>query len=399
MIRRQWRAAVTTLALAAASPAFGEPPAGLKGRLDAIAKAHEEAHRTFSRDLQGKTTEEAREPAIERYLTEVRKNTAEILALVRSSPDDPAVVEALKFVIKTARAGPGDESYRAMEILRDHVRDPGMGDLCGWIFYFTHAPVAGSLLRSVMDQHPDRDDRGRACHMLAVYLKGQARMVRRVREKPARIDEYVHSRHKEATERFAKEADPDALEREAGSLLERVVTEFADVEDSPGGRRLGAIAEGELFALRNLSVGKVAPELTGEDHEGKPFAPGDFRGKVVVLTFSGNWCGPCVAMYPHERDLVARLKDRPFALVSVNTDEDVQALKKSIASGEITWRCWWDGGTSGPITTRWGILSFPSVFVLDKAGVIRFKDVRGDDLEKAVASLLDEAPGGTPAGR
>ena len=129
---------------------------------------------------------------------------------------------------------------------------------------------------------------------------------------------------------------------------------------------------------------------------GTPFALSDYRGKVVVLTFSGNWCGPCVGMYPQERAVVSRMKGKPFALVSVSTDADVKTLKQSIASGEITWRCWWDGGTTGPITTRWGIQVFPSIFVLDRSGVIRYKDVRGDDLDKAIASLLDETPAGIP---
>jgi hypothetical protein len=91
---------------------------------------------------------------------------------------------------------------------------------------------------------------------------------------------------------------------------------------------------------------------------------------------------------------VASLKDKPFALVSVNTDKDSDTLKKSIESGEITWRCWWDGGTDGPITTRWGVVSFPTIFVLDRAGAIRFKDVRGDELDRAVAALLRELPTG-----
>jgi thiol-disulfide isomerase/thioredoxin len=111
---------------------------------------------------------------------------------------------------------------------------------------------------------------------------------------------------------------------------------------------------------------------------------------VVVLTFSGNWCGPCRGMYPQERKLVAELKDKPFALVSVDTDKDIATLRKSITTGEMTWRSWWDGGTDGPITTRWGVVSFPSIFVFDSWGVIRFKDVRGDDLDRAIADLLKE---------
>ncbi len=209
-------------------------------------------------------------------------------------------------MIRAAGAGPGDHSYRAMEILlHGHVRDPGMGQICGRIFYFVHAPVAEALIRSVLKEHPNRSDRARACHALASYLMYQAKMIRRIREKPATIDEYVHERHKAATARFVKEADPNALDRQAEALLERVVAEFADVPDWYDKRPLGAIAEGELFAVRHLSVGKLAPEVVGRDHEGKLFALAEYRGKVVVLTFSGNWCGPCAGMYPQERELAA----------------------------------------------------------------------------------------------
>jgi thiol-disulfide isomerase/thioredoxin len=218
-------------------------------------------------------------------------------------------------------------------------------------------------------------------------------MIRRIRDKPATIEEYVHERHHASTERLVKTAEPALFDNEVQALLERLIAEFADVKDWHDKRPLGVIADGELFAARHLEIGKVPPEITGQDHEGKPLALSNYRGKVVVLTFSGNWCGPCVGMYPQERELVAKLKDKPFALLSVNTDADVATLKKSIASGEITWPCIWDGGTTGPITTRWGILSFPSIFVLDQASVIRFKDVRGDELAKAVATLMECAPG------
>ncbi len=120
-------------------------------------------------------------------------------------------------------------------------------------------------------------------------------------------------------------------------------------------------------------MGRIAPEIQGKDVEGGAFKLSDYRGKVVVLTFSGNWCGPCVGMYPDERELVKRLKDKPFALLSVNTDSDRETLRKSIKDGEITWRCWWDGSMEGPICKEWNVSSFPSVYVLDGTGTIRFK--------------------------
>jgi peroxiredoxin len=378
--------------LYAQAPASGKEPTSSKERLDAIVRSQNEARERYSSSLKGKPSADVQQAALERYRAEIRDNTRAALDLVRAHPKDRANVEALAFVIRTAKAGPGDESDQALEILlRDHVRDPGIGDVGGTIFYFAHSPVAESFLRAVAAKNPSRSDRGRACHMLALYLKYKANVVRRVREEPSQLERFVPDRRKAESALMVKQADPDALEREAESLLGRVIAEFGDVEDGFDHRPIGTIAEGELFQMRSLGIGKVAPDITGKDAAGQSFALSDYKGKVVVLTFSGNWCGPCVGMYPHERELVVKHRGKPFAILSVSTDEKIDTLKKSIDSGEITWRCWYDGGVTGPITTKWGVRSFPSIFVLDKAGVIRFKDVRGVDLEKAVASLLGDA--------
>jgi len=95
-------------------------------------------------------------------------------------------------------------------------------------------------------------------------------------------------------------------------------------------------------------------------------------------------------MYPHERRMVERLKDKPFVLLSVNTDHDKATLRKAIADGEITWRCWFGGGTTGPITAKWLVKEFPATYVLDHKGVIRFKDLREKPLDEAVDQLLGE---------
>lgn len=97
-------------------------------------------------------------------------------------------------------------------------------------------------------------------------------------------------------------------------------------------------------------------------------------------------------MYPHERSLVARLKDEPFALIGVNSDEDLEKLKPALEKESITWRSFWNGpkGTSGPISTAWGVNSWPTIFVLDEEGVIRYMNVREEKMDEAVDTLLAE---------
>jgi len=96
-------------------------------------------------------------------------------------------------------------------------------------------------------------------------------------------------------------------------------------------------------------------------------------------------------MYPHERSLVKRLADEPFALIGVNSDADKDVLRPRLAEENITWRSFWNGGsTRGPISTRWNVRGWPTIYILDHEGRIRFKGPRGEDMDEAVDLLLAE---------
>lgn len=95
-------------------------------------------------------------------------------------------------------------------------------------------------------------------------------------------------------------------------------------------------------------------------------------------------------MYPHERSLVERLKDQPFALLGVNSDPK-EKLREAIKREGITWRSWWDGpNTGGPIATAWNVGTWPTIYILDHKGIIRDKGVRGEAMDEAVDTLLAE---------
>lgn len=93
---------------------------------------------------------------------------------------------------------------------------------------------------------------------------------------------------------------------------------------------------------------------------------------------------------PHEKALVERLKDEPFVLLGVNTDDDKEQYRESLVEHGVTWRSSWQGSTDGPWPTAWGVNSYPTIFVLDAEHKIRFFDPRGEELGRVVDLLLAE---------
>jgi hypothetical protein len=87
---------------------------------------------------------------------------------------------------------------------------------------------------------------------------------------------------------------------------------------------------------------------------------------------------------------VKRLQSQPFALVGINSDGDADKVKGILKDQEITWRQAIDGSTSGPLAKRWNIKGWPTIFVVDAKGVIRYKNVREKAMDDAVDTLLAE---------
>ena len=144
-------------------------------------------------------------------------------------------------------------------------------------------------------------------------------------------------------------------------------------------------------------------------------------------------------MIPHEKTMVEKLKNRPFALLGINSDQDRDVLKdnkkeaaryaeidalseaeraklpaadqallakvhaanigylqKILKEQGISWRQAAQESTSGPIPTRWNVQGWPTIYVIDAAGKIRFKNLRDQALEDAAVRLLDEMEKAAP---
>ena len=177
------------------------------------------------------------------------------------------------------------------------------------------------------------------------------------------------------------------MDEESESLFGRVIDQFGDV-------KAGTLGEAARIE-RAVSVGRVAPEIAGVDADGKPFKLSDFRGKVVVLKFwNHEHCAPCRAAYPEERAMIKRMEGKPVVYLGVNNGDTHETLKKLLETGEVTWRFWVDGNPAeGKIFKTWDVHGWPTVFVIDRKGVIRHQGFWMSQIplvEYAVEKLLED---------
>lgn len=99
-------------------------------------------------------------------------------------------------------------------------------------------------------------------------------------------------------------------------------------------------------------------------------------------------------MLPHEKEMVERLKDKPFALLGLNSDGDRAVVNKILKEQGITWRQGILGSTDAALPQKWNVRGWPTIYIIDHKGVIRFKDLRDQQMEDAVNKLLKEMESG-----
>lgn len=243
-------------------------------------------------------------------------------------------------------------------IFKDHVKSPSIAVVLPELAKAKAVDLTPTLT-AIVRQNPDRNIQAIAAYTLACHLHNN-----------------------------------NGDEKRAIALLEALRKRFPKVPFEDG--TLGVAAGIKLYEIQHLSVGKLAPDVQGEDADGAKFRISDYRGKVIVLRFWGDWCPFCRSMFPQERELVKTLADKPFVLLGVNSDPRPR-LKKAQREKNLVWRSFWDGGTTtGPIAKSYHVIDWPTIYVIDHKGRIRAKGegVRGGRakwLEPVLKKLIAEA--------
>ncbi|MFO0815573.1 MAG: TlpA disulfide reductase family protein [Gemmatales bacterium] len=293
------------------------------------------------------------------------------LAFAENNPKNAAALDSLSFALRAA-SGSKDKSTIFTQVIKNlrtsYMQNADVKKLFSMLANSMNDDAL-AFLREVIAKHSDRTTQAKACKQLANGLNNLAQQADYLSKNPAIRPRAEAQLGKEAVEALLAKADK--YKTDAEELSKMVKDKFSDV-------------------FPDLSVGKTAPEVINKDLDDKTVKLSDLKGRVVVLDIWATWCGPCRAMIPHEREMVEKLKAKPFTLVSVSADAEKKTLTDFIKKEPMPWTHWWNGQQGG-ILEDWDVQYFPTIYVIDAKGVIRYKDVRGKELEEAVEKLLEEA--------
>lgn len=155
-----------------------------------------------------------------------------------------------------------------------------------------------------------------------------------------------------------------------------------------------------------LRVGSTLPDFAFTAMDGSKRHVSDFRGKHLLIDFWGTWCGPCVGEIPFLKKAYETYRDKGFEILGMDnelpdlTPEDfakgLEKVKAFMAERGIAWTQAQTESIKPLYTTRFQIVAWPTIILVDPAGVILSVDrtsrgepgLRGDQLDKTLAAIF-----------
>lgn len=287
------------------------------------------------------------------------------------NPKDAAAFDALVYVLRmtapsTEKDAPG---FKALAVLRQNYAKSDK--IVKWLPLFAQRGDDASVafLKAVMEENPGKKTQAKACKSLAQAREMAVKMAARLKDNDQVKEQLEKARGKEFVKGLLDNVERNTKEaKEYAQLLKGKFAKFFPV----------------------LEIGKPAPEAESEDLEGKKVKLADLKGKVVVIDIWATWCGPCRAMIPHTTKLVEKMKDKPFVFVNVSGDDNPKTVREFLKKTPMPWTHWYGANN---IVEDWEIQAFPTIYILDHKGVIRYKNLRGEKMDEAVEKLVKECEG------
>ncbi len=248
------------------------------------------------------------------------------------------------------------------------------------------AAEISSILKAVETQHLKSANLTPMCMALAATGNSQS----------LAILEKIQSSHPEAKTRgvaalaaalvLKSFGDDPELVRKRLTLLRESIINSSDV-DFGGGTTVAKLAENELYVIRYLTKGRIAPDLSGIDSGGRALKLSDFSGRIVLLLFWGSTMQDADRVIEITAAMERKFQGKPFTVVGVNHDP-LEKLRSLEAEGIVSWRNFSDPGNQ--LAGEFRVASRPMAYVLDGERKIQYAGAPGSFVELTIDVLLTE---------
>lgn len=181
---------------------------------------------------------------------------------------------------------------------------------------------------------------------------------------------YMQIQHKEYTE------------EEATNLLELFENKYK--------RSYYFTASSELLVnVKQIEIGKQAPNFSSRDLENNAIKLSDYRGKYVLLEFWSSWCGPCLHEMPGLVETYNKYKKEGFEIIGISLDTNNDTWKKTIKEKNLLWTQITDlKGWRNDVATLYCVDAIPRSFLINPVGKIIEKNLRSQQLTEKLEEIF-----------